>query len=158
MESDSLALLVPGIWNSAIQYITFKSMVRWVLEANLNEKIERSDMVSLWDAVVYIVYYFESSATQEKKAREVCSRSRPRVIEWIMTDELQSEEANSFTLEEYEQLVNEVREMTKDNDSLDQGHKRGHPTARDSDNENGAELGNVSSQLFMKLNGRKLTL
>ena len=86
MESDSLALLVPGIWNSAIQYITFKSMVRWVLEANLNQKIERSDMVSLWDAVVYILYYFESSATQEKKAREVCSRSRLRINEWTMTD------------------------------------------------------------------------
>lgn len=75
MESDSLQILVPRILSTAIQYITFKEMVRWVLEANLHQKIERSDMVSLWDAIIYIIYHFESSATQEKKVREVCSCS-----------------------------------------------------------------------------------
>lgn len=80
MESNSLALLVPGVLNFAIQHITFMDMVRWVLEANLDQKIERSDMVSLWDAIIHIIYHFESSSTQEKKVREVCSCDYRRLM------------------------------------------------------------------------------
>ena len=86
MESDSLQILVPRILSSAIQYITFKKMGRWVLEANLHQKIERSDMVSLWDAIIYIIYHFESSTTQEKKVREVCSSAIEGWNERVVTD------------------------------------------------------------------------
>ena len=75
MESETLVLLVPGILSSAIQYIAFKDTVRWVLEANQDSKIDLSDMVSLWDAIIYIIYHFEPSTTQEEKIHEVCSCS-----------------------------------------------------------------------------------
>ena len=78
MQNENVVLLVPRILSFAIQYITFKDMVRWVLEANLDQAIERSDMVSLWGAMICIIYHFESSANKEKKTHEVCTCSYPR--------------------------------------------------------------------------------
>ena len=71
MENDNRVLLVPRILGSSIEYVKFEDTVRWVLKANPDQKIRRPDMVSLWDAIIYIIYHFEPSATQEKKAREV---------------------------------------------------------------------------------------
>lgn len=45
--------------------------------------------------------------------------------------------------------------MAEGNGGLAQGHKRVHSTTRDKDNEDGAELDNVSDQLFVKLKRRK---
>ena len=78
--------------------------------------------------------------------------------EGIGTDKGQSEEANSFTLEEYEQMVNEVQEIAKENEGLTEGHKRVHPTARDSDDEDRVELEKVSGQLFVSLKGQQFDL
>ena len=66
MESGSLLLLVPDILCSSIRYITFMNMVRCVLQANPERSIEHSDMVSLWDAIIYIIYHFESSRSLEE--------------------------------------------------------------------------------------------
>ena len=69
-----------------------------------------------------------------------------------------SEEANSFTVEEYERMVSEVREATKDSKSLAQGHKRVQPTARDIEHEDDAELQNVLDELVVELEKRKVDL
>lgn len=72
MRNDRVTLLIPNILDSSIKYIYFMEMVRSVLEANPERSIERSDMMSLWDAIIYNIYHFESSRTQREKAREVC--------------------------------------------------------------------------------------
>ena len=76
MENENLIILVPRILHSSIKYISFMEMVRGVLEANSDRSIERSDMVSLWNAILHVIYHFESSATLEQKAHEVC-KCRP---------------------------------------------------------------------------------
>lgn len=72
MENDNLVLLIPRILHSSIKYVNFKDMVRWVLEANPDQTIELSDMVLLWDAIIYVIYHFEHPTKQREKAREVC--------------------------------------------------------------------------------------
>ncbi|CAF9915729.1 MAG: hypothetical protein ALECFALPRED_010313 [Alectoria fallacina] len=72
------------------------------------------------------MYHFEHPTNQQEKACE-------------------SQEANSFTIEGYEQLVEEVREAAKLAENLAQGVKRARPEAQTSDDEDGAEIdGRVS--------------
>lgn len=76
MEKDDLVLLVPRTLHSSIKYINLKDMVRWVLEANPDQTIERSYMVSLWDAIINIIYHFAHPTNQQEKACEICICSR----------------------------------------------------------------------------------
>lgn len=72
MENDNLVLLIPQILHCSIKYVNFKNMVRRVLEANEDQTIELSDMISLWNAIIHTMYHFEHPSKQQEKAFEVC--------------------------------------------------------------------------------------
>lgn len=73
-----MRILVPRILLLSFDQVTFLDMVRWVLEANLSTNILRSDMVDLWNSVIYDIYSFQCSCSQAKKASEVCPQGERR--------------------------------------------------------------------------------
>ena len=64
-------ILVPVIGLRALKHVQYKTLVRWILEANRDLNITYTDMQLLWDAIVHKVYYFVHACKREAKAIEV---------------------------------------------------------------------------------------
>ena len=66
-------ILVPMIGLCALRHVSYKTVVRLVLEANQDTRITYDDMHLLWNAIVHNCYHFVCFCKREAKAMvKVC--------------------------------------------------------------------------------------